>query len=436
MKTSIHELETWKKKIDFDVPEEELERAFKEKLKEYKKELKLPGFRPGKVPEPLIINRYGDAIRAEALEDFIKKVVSETIEKNKLIPVSVPEVKDVKKEEGKGISFCVEFEVDPKIDIKDYKDLGIVLEKVEVSEEEVEAGLKELQERLATLEKVDRAIEKEDFVTVEYLKVIMDGQEMKEISSPKGPIQVGYTTSLEGFDESLLGHTTGDVFDVNVKVPDNYVEKKMAGKNLTITLKVTAVMIRKVPEFNEEFLNKMGVKSIDEIRKFIRDDIEYRKKEIVKEKAQEQAIDEIIKKNYFEVPPSRIQSALEYFYEDYKKSNKGSELDDKETFFTKHKSLVERIFKRERILNEIAHKEGIKVSQKEVDDRIASIAAYYQVDFATLKNTFRQKGETLRIRGEILQKKTLDFLIGEYNPQVDKNEVTTEEKDKSEDITK
>lgn len=433
MKTSINEIETWKRKIDFDVSEEEIEIAFKEKLKEYKKDLRLPGFRRGKVPEPLIISRFGEAIKAEALEDFIKKAISKTIEENSLYPVSVPEVKDLKKEEGKGITFSVEFEVDPIIDIKDYKDLGIVPEPVEVKDEEVEEGLKSLQEQLATLEKIDKPIEKEDFVSVEYLKVIMDGKEMKDISSPKEPVQIGYTRSLEGFDESLIGHKCGDIFDVNVKIADNYVDKNMAGKNLTITLKVTGVMVKKVPEFNEEFLKKIGVNNIDELRQLIKNDIEYRKKEAAKVRAQEKAIDEIIKRNPFDVPPSKIQSSLEILYESYKKSNRREEMEDKETFFSKYRNIVERSFKRERIIETIAQKEGIKVSQKEVDDRILAMAGYYQVDFATLKNALRQKGETLKIRDEILQKKTLDFLIGEYNPHLEESK---EEKNKTEEENK
>ncbi|MBN1757889.1 MAG: trigger factor [Chitinispirillaceae bacterium] len=422
MKTTISEPQSWKRVVNVEVPDEEVQAAFGEKLKKYRQTMKLPGFRPGKVPEALIRQRFGESIRAEIIDDIVQKTYREALEENKIVPVATPKMTDIKADAGAPLTFSIETEIDPPFEATGYQKLKVKVSPKKIKDGDVEDAVKNIVERLATFNDVDRPVKKGDFVKLEYLKVVIDGEEQGDIKNPTYPVEVGGDNSLKEFHKGVIGHAAGETIDLTIKFPKDYSEANVAGKTGEFTIKLTAVQEKVLPEINEEFLKKVG-DFADEtaFREKVRGDLEAEALKQAREEAHNKAIDSVIKENDFEVPPARIDQFISYMEKEAMRYRRPDEpAPQREELAEQYHDLAVRSIKRQRIIDAIAEKEKIRPTQKEVDAEIQRIAAAYRQDFETLKQTLRQNGTTLRIRDEIRERKTLDYLIGEYTPEAEK----------------
>ncbi|MBN1578400.1 MAG: trigger factor [Chitinispirillaceae bacterium] len=418
MKTTVSEPESWKRLVNVEIPEEDVRKAFDEKLKTYRHDMKLPGFRPGKVPENLIRQRFGPSIRTEIIDEFIQNAFREACKEHTIVPVAAPRVVDLKSGEGEPLAFSVETEVDPAIDITGYQKLKIRPSPKKLKDNDVDAALQNLRERLATFADADRPVKKGDYIKLEYVRVVIDGEDRKDITNPTHPVEVGGEDGLKDFHKGITGHAAGETVALTVKFPNNYSEGDVAGKTGEFTVKLLAVQEKILPEISEEFLKKLGGFADETaLRAKIRDDLEKEESQRAKDEAHYKAIDALIKENDFEVPPARIEQYIDYMYQEalkYKRPEHAAP--QREEVAERYRDAAVNSFKRQRIIDAVAEKEHIKPAQKEVDAEIARIAETYQQDFETLKQALRKNGTTLRIRDEIRERKTLDYLIGEYTP--------------------
>ena len=419
MKATVSEPESWKRIIDIEVPEQEINSAFEKKLNDLKRNIKLPGFRPGKVPPALIKQRFGPSIREEVIEELIQKSFKDACDQNNINPVSQPKIHDLKATEGEALSFSIETEVDPEIEIKDYNKLKIKTQPEEIKDSDVEESLRNLRERLAEFKDAGRPAQKGDYVKLEYLKVIIDGQERNDISFPKYPVELGAQNRIEDFDEGIFGHSVDETIDLKIKFPDDYADTQVAGKDGEFQIKILSVQQKVLPEINEEFLQKMGnFKSESDLREHIKQSLEQEALNRAKEEAYNQAIDTLIENNPFDVPPTRIEQAIDFYYNQtmqYQIPN--APAPSRDEIAEKFRDVALRAVKRQRIIDFIADKEKIKPTPEEVDNEIRRLAEMYNHPFEQLKQQFRKNGTTLRIREDIMERKTLDYLIGEYTPE-------------------
>ena len=419
MKTTISEPQSWKRVVNVEVPDEEVQTAFSEKLKKYRQTMKLPGFRPGKVPEALLRQRFGDSIRAEVIDDIVQKTYREALEQNRITPVATPKMTDIKADQGAPLTFSIETEIDPAFEVTGYRKLKVKAAPKKIKDADVDDAVANIVERFATFSDVDRPVKKGDYVKLEYQKVLIEGDEQTDIKNPAYPVEVGGNNSLKEFHKGVIGHRAGETVDLTIKFPRDYSEANVAGKTGEFTIKLTAVQEKVLPEINEEFLKKVG-DFADEaaLREKVRADLEAEELKRAKEEAQNKAIEALIKENDFEVPPARIDQFIGYMEQEAMRYKRPDEpAPQREELAERYHDLAVRSIKRQRIVDAIAEKEKIRPTQKEVDAEIERIAATYRQDFETLKQTLRKNGTTLRIRDEIRERKTLDFLIGEYTPE-------------------
>ncbi len=424
MKTTVSEPQSWKRVVNVEIPEQDVQKAFDEKLKNYRYKVKLPGFRPGRVPENLIKQRFGKSIRAEIIEDFIKDSYIKACKEYSINPIADPKVVDLKAEEGNPLVFSIETEVDPKIEITGYRNLKIKQNPRKIKESDVDDTIQRIREQFATFTDVDRPVENGDFVRIEYLKVVIDGEERKDIASPKYPLEVGGEKGLKDFYKGIIGRKAGDTVEIDIKFPKDYSEANIAGKRGVFTVKLLRVQEKSLPEINEEFLKKIGdFADENALRERIYHDLEEEERKRAREEAVSAAVDQLIKENEFEVPPSRIEQVINYMYNESLKYRRPEQaVPSREEFAQRYRDSAIYSIKRQMIIDAIAEKENIKAIQKEVDVEIARMAEIYKQDFEKLKQVLRKNGTTLRIRDQIRERKTLDFLLGEYDPANDSAE--------------
>ncbi len=414
MKVNVNTPESWKAVLDFEVPSEEVGEAVDKKIADYRKKVKMPGFRPGKVPENIVRTRYGDAIRAEVVESLIQKSYEKACKDEGITPVSEAKVKELSADEGKPLTFSIETEVDPEIEIKGYDKVKVKPKPKKIAKSEVNAAIDDLRERMAEFVDVDRPVEKGDYIRFEYVDVKVDGETKADLTSPNYPIEIG-SSKIKEFDKGLIGHPAGETVTMNIKFPPDYGDEELAGKKAEMTVKITKVQEKRLPELNEEFLKKIGdFENEEKLREFIEKDLQERENQKARNDAYNKAIDQLLEKNKFDVPPSRIERYLDAMHQEMTQYARGQqEVPAREEMDERYRESAEKTIRRYRAIGFIANKENIRPTQEEVDAEIRKLAERYGQPFDEVKQALRRNGTTERIRSDLREQKTLNFLIGE-----------------------
>jgi trigger factor len=417
LKSTISKPKAWVRIIDIEIPKDEVEKVYNTKLSEYKREITLPGFRQGKTPLAMVKNRFGASVFSAAVEEIIEKSFESACKEHDIVPISKGSLSNLKANEGEAVSFTIEIEIDPDVEIKGYAGLGISASPKKIKDNDVDKAIDEIRERSAEFRDVPRTAKKGDSMAIEYAKVVIDGVERKDFSNPKHPIELG-TGDIKEFDKGLIGHGAGEIVDIDVSFPRDFATKELAGKDAFFSVKILAIKEKVIPDLNEEFLKKLGdFASSDALRNQVKKDLEQKELDRAKNEAYAKAIERLADKNPFDVPESRIQSYIDHMLEELSKyARAGEQPPTRDEVSAKYREVAIRSIKRYKIIDFIATKEKIKPTQAEVDRQVQQLAAYYNQPFEQVKQTLRANGTTNRIRADIREQKTLDFLIGEFTP--------------------
>ena len=416
MKTTVSQPESWKRVIEFEVPAGAVASALDKKLAEYRRDARLPGFRQGKVPIAVIKQRFGEAARATVIEDTIKESYRAACEEHRIEPVAGATVTDMNEyKDDEPLRFTIETEVDPPIELTGYDKLKIKMKSVKIKDADVDAAFESFHNRFAEYKDVERASKKGDCVRVEYRSVAVDGEDRPDLKNhnPDFPIELGAEGVLKEFDKGLTGISAGAELDITVKFPKDYSDAGVAGKTGVFSVTVLSVQEKSLPELNGEFLKKLGnFDNVAAVKEEIRKGMEQEEEQKARREAHGDAIDAIIRDNPFDVPPAKHEAYIEALIEEYTQGRQGP-VESREALAEQCRESALMALKRMRIVDYVAEKEKIKATQEEVDREIELMAQRYGHPFDDLKQIFRKNGTTNRIRMEIRERKTLDFLIGE-----------------------
>ncbi|WP_297700540.1 trigger factor [uncultured Fibrobacter sp.] len=418
MSVEIKETSATVRTLEITIPQADLTAPFEKKLGQYKKQVSMKGFRQGMVPKAMILKQFGGAIRQEAVDEVVNKLVQDALKNANIIPVGSMKVVDFKDDKENDIALKVEVEMDPEIDIKGYADTGITVPETAVHEEEVQAEYDRLIQMWSKDEHVDRAAKKGDVVVGNYLEVVIDGEKQELPENKEFRSLLGQSAS-PGFDEGLTGAAAGEMKEINFKYPDDHKDERYRGKTAQFKVEITDVREIVPPTMDEEFCKQIGVKDVEDLKNNLAEGLASQKQDAAKNKAINEAIDKIIEANPFEVPKARVYDLIKWTLN----RNAQSEKDVVEPTEEQLNGLTPeaiREIKKHRILDFIATKEKIKPSQANVDERLKQMAAAYHVDFETLKGHFRQTGRINQLRDELRVQMAADFIVG-IRPAAEEN---------------
>lgn len=418
MSVEIKETSATVRTLEITIPQADLTAPFEKKLGQYKKQVSMKGFRQGMVPKAMILKQFGGAIRQEAVDEVVNKLVQDALKNANIIPVGQMKVVDFKDDKENDIALKVEVEMDPEIDIKGYADTGVTVPETAVHEEEVKEEYDRLIQMWSKDEHVDRAAAKGDVVVGNYLEVVIDGEKQELPENKEFRSLLGQSAS-PGFDEGLTGATAGEVKEINFKYPDDHKDERYRGKTAQFKVEVTDVREIVPPTMDEEFCKQIGVKDVEELKQNLAEGLANQKQDAAKNKAINEAIDKIIEANPFEVPKARVYDLIKWTLN----RNAQSEKDVVEPTEEQLNGLTPeaiREIKKHRILDFVATKEKIKPAQADVDARLKQMADAYHVDFETLKGHFRQSGRINQLRDELRVQMAADFIVG-IRPAAEEN---------------
>jgi trigger factor len=378
---------------------------------------RIPGFRPGKAPLKLVRDRFGEDIRKEVLSHLVESGVSEAIQSTKLMPVSQPRIqlKDVTFGEGKAIEFDVEFEVQPEIEVRNYKKIPVKAAETAVSDEEVDKTVQGLRDRMAALEPLESTKpEKGNFAVVEI------GFEIKSEPPRKEPVksytlEVGTGQLLPELDAALADMAVNDQKTVSAKFPDDYHDKDLAGKDAVYEVKLLELKKKTLPEVNDAFAAQLREGfTLDGLLAEIRQNLESTKKEEAERSRRKEILDYLVANNTFDVPNSLIENQmarLVQWMEDDMKSRGYAPMQLKQEDFVSLRRRAEDMVRGGLLLKEIAVKEKIELDETALEKRIENVAAQLNRSIDETRKWLSGKGMMERLQDEVLTDQVYEFLI-------------------------
>lgn len=409
MKSAVENLTPTRVKLDVEVSFEELKPSIKEAYKTIGTQVQVPGFRKGKVPNTLIDQRVGRGYVLEtAINSGLNGWYQEAVIENKLVPLSRPEVEITEVPDPTGtdgvVKFHVELDIRPEIELPNYEGIEVEVAAVEAADEDTEKALDDLRARFGTLKAEDRPSADGDFLTINIAAKIDD---VEVDSATDLSYQIGAGNMLDGLDEAATGLSAGEEAIFTTKLAGG----EHAGEEAQVTLKVTSVKVRELPEANDDFAQLAS--EFDTIAE-LKEDLAKQAAEskIVEQgvEARDKVLEALIGLVEVPVPDSVVEEQLEQHFKP--ENSHGAEEHDTEEHRAEVKENTEKAFRNEIILDAIAEKEEISVSQAELIDYIVSSASQYGMEPNQFAQMLDSSGQVNMIVGEVRRRKALAAVLG------------------------
>jgi trigger factor len=421
--SSTETAESTNREINVEVPAEEVTRTTESLVQKYQKLARLPGFRRGHVPASIIKQRFSEDIKSEVVETLVPRYFRQEAEKKGLVPVSQPRVTDLHIHEGEPLRFKASFEIMPEVKVEGYKELRAEKPEITVTEPEVEETLNGLREQHAAFNPVEgRALAEGDFA-----QVSLDGTPKEADPAAKTQpvhmdeilVEIGGKNTMHEFTENLRGANPGDEKTFDVVYPEDYSDKRLAGKTFSYTVKVHAIKQKTLPELNDEFAKELGAEftSIDEVKKRIREGMEAEKKHRAEHEAKDKLLAELVKRHDFAVPESlvehqidvRLERGLRALAAQGMRTEDMKKMDLNRLRAGQRDQAVQEV-KASLLLDKIADAEKIEVGDEEIDHEIEALAQQSKQTPDAIRARLTRDGALDRIRNRIRNEKTLNFL--------------------------
>jgi trigger factor len=423
-KTEELKKDSIKREISVEIPAAEVARETEAQILRYQKSARLPGFRAGHVPASIIRQRFGEGLKNDVAEALIPKYFRRETEKKGLIPISQPRVTDLHIHDGEPLTFKATFEILPEIEVQGYKELRADKPEIVVTDEEVENALSSLREQRATYTTVEgRTLAEGDFAQASMDGKPKDAQDAKDAASNPVHmddvlIEIGGKNTVPEFSQNLTGTSAGDERTFDVSYPEDISDKRLAGKTFVYTVKVNGIKQKSLPELNDDFAKELGeFTSLDQVRKQIRENMEFEKRHAAQREAKDKLVAELVKRNDFEVPESlvdrqidvRLERGLRALAAQGMKMEDMKKMDLPRLRAGQHDQAVQDV-RSSLLLERVADLEKIEASDEEVNREVESLAKQAKQTPEAVRARLTQEGGLDRIRNRIRSEKTLDFL--------------------------
>src|SRR5688572_25596295 len=312
MKTTVTELPESRVRVEAEVPPEELARRVEQTAKSLGRDLRIPGFRKGKVPAPVVIRRVGrEAVLDEAIRSSLGRWYVNAIDEAGIAPVGDPSIETGEERlpaEGEPLTFSIEIGVRPKAELGEYKNLKVGRRVPDAGDDAIDKEIEQLRERAARLDTVEEAAGKGDFVVMDY-KGFVDGEPFEGGEGRDQLLELGSGRLIPGFEEQLEGAKAGEDRKVEVSFPDEYGAEHLAGKPATFEVTVKEVKRKELPELNDDFaLESAGFDTLDELREDVKNRLEETESKQIDAEFREAVLDAAVENAKVDVPDSLIEA--------------------------------------------------------------------------------------------------------------------------------
>ncbi|MEQ6375749.1 trigger factor [Bacillaceae bacterium S4-13-56] len=406
--------------VDADKFNGALDQAFKKVVKD----IQVPGFRKGKIPRGMFETRFGvESLYQDALDIILPTSYMEAIEETGIEPVDRPEV-DVKQiEKGKPLIFTATVTVKPEVILGDYKGLEVEELSTEVTDEDLDAELKEMQERQAELViKEDGEVENGDTVVMDF-DGFVDGEAFEGGQAENYSLEIGSGQFIPGFEDQLVGKKSGEEIEVEVTFPEDYHAEDLAGKAATFKVKIHEIKSKELPELDDELAKDVDeeVTTLEELKTKTKERLEMDKKSEADTQKRESLIEQASENAEVSIPDAMADAELDRMMQEFEQrlQMQGMNLDmyyqlsgtDQDALREQMKNDAEKRVKTNLVLEAIAVQENLEVSEEDVQKELEIMTSMYQTDVDNLVKMLG--GSTDPVKEDLKFRKAIDFLVEE-----------------------
>lgn len=411
------------RQVTVEAPSDEVDRAYQAAVRRYRKLARIPGFRPGKVPEAVVRGKFAAELRQEVLEDLLPTHLQKALDAQGLRPVSQPQLTDLQLAEGRPLRFQAVFEVMPAIDISGHQQVKVERPDVTLTDAEFDAEIAHIREAHAIMAPVteERPVADGDFVVVSYHGTVQDATEGDAGHTFEGTdvtIEVGSDKTLDAFNTALRGAAVGQQLQVEVAYPGDFGDAKLAGKTVAYDVTVKAIQKKLLPELNDDFAKQVGnYGSLEELQKDLRDGLAKEKQRRLESIAREKLVDALADHFSFPVPESLVQqqvdSRLERGLRALAAQGMTTEMMrqlDLERMRSSQRDTALKEVKGALVLDRIADLEQVAATDADVETHLTMLAHQLREPLEALRKRLTEDGALARIREQIRRDKMARLL--------------------------
>jgi len=421
MQVSVETTSELSRKMTVQVPEEEIQEKIASRLKSLANQIKIDGFRPGKVPQGLVKKRYGQQVREEVLSDLIQSSFYEAVREEKLKPAGVPQITAHRADEGSGLEYEANFEVMPEFVLMPLETLEVKRFASEVTEQDIDAMIGRLREQRKTWQEAGRAAAAGDRVTISF-----EGK-IGEESFTDGKVEdlvvvLGANQMIPGFEDRLVGAAAGSSLEFELSFPEDYPNQKLAGNLARFAVEVSKIEESLLPEVDAEFAKAYGIEEggVEAFRSDIRQNMEREMKRALQTKTKTSVMDALFGKNAIALPNALIQDELEHLLAPYRQAaqKRRQDLDE-----AKLKEQLEPLARRRvalaLILGKLIETNHLAVDQKRVRSTVEELAESYESPEDVVRWYYAEPERLREVENVVMEDQVVDLVL-------DKAKVTEE----------
>jgi trigger factor len=429
MKTTVKELPESRAEVQVEVPAADVDKATSRAARALAKEMRMPGFRAGKAPASLVIQRIGfDAVLQEAIREALPEWYEGALFDSGVSPIGDPDISMVTspEEEGQPLEFKFEVGVRPEATLGDYKGLEVGKEEKEVPDDVIDTEVERIREGFARLEQVDREAKEGDSLLIDF-EGFVDGSAFQGGAAEDYLLALGSGQLIEGFEEQLTGSKAGDEREVKVTFPSDYQAEHLAGKDAVFKVKVKEVREKVLPELDDDFASDASeFDTLEELRTDIREKVGAALGSRAEEDFRLAAIDAAVAAATVDVPDQLATARAEERWERMERQLAGRGMDPnaflqmqgktREELIDETKEDAEKELKREAVVTAIAEAESIEVSEEEMVEALEHSAEHERTTPEKLLERLRKSGRDAMVREDIRARKAIELVAEAAKP--------------------
>ncbi|EJK4798167.1 trigger factor [Listeria monocytogenes] len=408
-------------KLTFEIEQEKVKEGLDRAFVKVRKTLNVPGFRKGKVPRQIFNQRFGEeALFQDALDILLPEVYSAAIDEAGIDPVDTPQVNIESMEKGETWVLTAEVTVKPEVKLGDYKGLEVEKRETELTTEELEAELKQLQERQAELVvKEDAPAENGDTVILDF-EGFKDGVAFEGGQAENHSLELGSGQFIPGFEEKLVGLKSGDEADIELTFPEEYHAEDLAGQPVVFKVKLHEIKTKEVPALDDELAKDINeeVETLDELKEKISKRLQEAKEESVAQAKQEEVIAKAVENAEVDIPHAMVHHEadhlMNHFAQDLQAQGLTPELyyqftgQTEEAMHAQMEKDAEKRVKMNLVLEAIAEAENIEPTEEAIDEEISTLAEKYGMEKDAVRAAL---GDMSELKSDLKIRKAIDVLL-------------------------
>ena len=409
MQVSVETTNGLERKLIIDVPAENIDGAVQKRLQDLARNVKMNGFRPGKVPFSVVKKRYGASVRQEVLGDVMQRHYFEAVQQEKLMPAGYPQLELIENNDGANLKFSATFEVYPEVKLADLDSIEIEKATSEVSDEDLTKMMDTLRGQRASWVEVKRKSKDGDQVVIDF-KGFIDGEAFKGGEAKEFPLELGAGNMIPGFEEQLVGVSAGDDVEVKVTFPEDYHVDDLKGKEATFETHVHVVNKKELPTVTE-LAEQLGADDINSLKADVKKNMERELRNAIKSRVKGQVMNQLVEKHEVEVPKAMLDQEIERMRQEMAQQMRAPKDQTPDLPASLFEEQATRRVKLGLVVSEIIKAEGLKADEDKVRAQVEDLAGVYEEPQEVIDWYYGDPNRLREVESLVLEDTVVDLVL-------------------------